>query len=247
MQPEVLAWALLFVVGVGLACRYVSWLLYRVGHTEVMPDASVLPPPHAERVAPSEPIVEIHKPEAASAPPPTPPPQRPVNIRPTIAPPMPIPPVAFAAATTIVERTATPVLVPDVRVTLAPVALVDPSSAPKVHVADALPPEREHITIRKRGTWLRARKMGREIPSLNARIKDTRGPRTRSTGVTRKSSAFASKRIKSLAAPKGLEKAPPRRIGLKPEDGNPFASAKAATKILGVPQRSPRVSFAAPR
>lgn len=244
MQPEVLAWALLFVVGVGLAYRFGFWFTRRSERADG--GFNFLPPPPETSAAPSEPIAEIRRPKAASVPAPTPPPSRPVNIHPNITPPTPVPPATFAAATTIVERAATPVLLPDVRATLAPVVLTVPSPATETHAADT-PPEREHITIRKRGTWLRARKMGREIPSLNARIKDTRGPRTRSTSVTRKSSAFAGKRIKPLAAPKGLEKAPPRRIGLKPEDGNPFTSAKATTKIVGAPQRRPRVRFAAAR
>jgi hypothetical protein len=205
MQPEVLAWALLFVVGVGLAYRFGFWFTRHSERTDGGLDAP--PPPPETSAAPSEPIAEIRRPKAASVPAPTPPPSRPVNIHPSITPPMPVPSAAFAAATPIVERVLKPALVPDVRATLAPVALVVPSPATEVHATDTRPPEREHITIRKRGTWLRARKMGREIPSLNARIKDTRGPTTRSTGVPRKPAAFARKRIKPLAAPKGLEKA----------------------------------------
>jgi hypothetical protein len=246
MQPEVLAWALLFVVGVGLAYRIGFWFTRPSERTDG--GFNVLPSPPETSAAPSEPIAEIRRPKAAIVPAPTPPPSRPVNIHPSITLPMPVPPAAFAAATTIVEHAATPVLFPDVRATLAPVvAFAVPSPATEVHATDGSPPEREHITIRKRGTWLRARKMGREIPSLNARIKDTRGPTTRSTCVTRKPAIFARQRIKPLAAPKGLEKAPPRRIGLKPEDGNPFASAKATTKIVGAPQRRPRIRFAAAR
>lgn len=244
MKPEVLAWALLFVVGVGLAYRFFSWLRRRSRPTEQM--RYVPMPPHPETsAAPSEPIIEIRKPEAAA----TPLSPRPVTVHPASTPPMPVPPAAFAA---------TPVLAADVRATLAPrpdIALESPSQSPtplslpatEMHVDGALPPEREHITIRKRGTWLRARKIGREIPSLNVRIKDTRGPRTRSTGVPRKPTAFSDKRAKSLAAPKGLEKAPPRRIGIKRENGNPLASTKTATKIVGAPRRSPRVRFAAAR
>jgi hypothetical protein len=249
VKPEVLAWALLFVVVFGLAYRFFSWLLRRSERSGVVQHTSM--PPRPKPVAQSEPVIEIRKPEAASiaAPPATPPPPRPVTVHPNATPPMPVPPAAFAATTTIIERTAAPVLVPDVRATLAPrpdIAAVSPSqSANGVHTDDALATEREHITIRKRGTRLRARKIGREIPSLNARIKDTRGPKTRSASVTRKAVASVRKRFKSLATRKGLEKAPPRRIGIKPEDENSLASAKAATKIVGALPRSPRVRFAA--
>jgi hypothetical protein len=244
VKPEVLAWALLFVVGVGLAYRFFSWLRRRskpMGRVHHVPM-----PPHPETSAAlSDPITEARKPEAAA----TPLSPRPVNVHPATTPPMSVPPASFAAA---------PVQAADVRATLAPrpdIAAVPPSHSPaplslpitEAHADDVPPTQREHITIRKRGTWLRARKIGREIPSLNVRIKDTRGPRTRSTCVTRKPTAFSDRRAKSLAAPKGLEKAPPRRIGIKRENGNPLASTKTATKIVGAPRRSPRVRFAAAR
>jgi hypothetical protein len=167
------------------------------------------------------------------------------SIRATL-PPAPIPtPVALAVQ-------------PDVKATLprAPVAtptapivarVVEPALPLAVNIRavtespEMLLPDLESapvpgpITIRLRGTRLRARRLGQVMPPLDERIKETR---------SRKICGRLKTRRKHKPSPKAPRKAPARRIAAAPNVDNTFISAKATTKIVGAPPKPLRVRLA---
>jgi hypothetical protein len=131
---------------------------------------------------------------------------------------------------------------PDVRATLPPTALNGTHSKNPPSTGSAPAAIKKPSTNPR--TRLRGRKVGEDTPRLNVRIKDARDRKPRPSAKATRKSVVASaspKRLKTATGSKALEKPPARRIGLKAEDRNLLASAKAATKIVGVPQRSPRV------
>ena len=148
---------------------------------------------------------------------------------------------------------------PDVRATLAPEAPAStppalPASAPVATAPDktalngnrddAPPPVVAAPKLnKKRSTRLHARKVGAEAPSLDIRLKDqrTRKVRRAAKAVRKTLGVAKAKRQKVSSRLKSTEKLPTRRIGLKADVAGFLASTKAATKIVGVPQRSPRV------
>jgi hypothetical protein len=103
---------------------------------------------------------------------------------------------------------------------------------------------------RKPTAVLRAHRLGGEPPSLDERLRDTRTRKARpavktaaKTGGKSADAAVAPKRLKAASVRKTPAKAPARRIGVRPDGGVLLASTKAATRIVGVPQRAPRVAL----
>lgn len=257
MKPEVLVWALLFVLAVGLAYRFFDRAFRRMERAE--DDSREAPEQLPETAIEWQtPIAETPKPSSVAAAPVTntpPAPRRPVTVQPPSVPPSAqraqpaapptranetppviLPRLVAAAAAAIATRDRTVIAAPDVSATLSPaVAVAD--TAPSLPLTTATPEVTVAIpvTIRWRGTRLRARRIGQEAPPLDQRIKDTRSRRVR-----RRSNA----RRKLAAMRKAPHKAPPRRVGTGPKGGDAFASAKATTRIVGMPQRAPRVRLA---
>jgi len=127
---------------------------------------------------------------------------------------------------------------PDVRAPILPPAL---NGTKEVISSTAAPAA---VGGNKRSTKLRARKVGEGASRLDMRIKDAQARKARTSSKATRKSAVAGasrKRLKPSTGRKALEKPPARRIGLKAEVRNLLASAKAATKIVGAPQRSLRV------
>ncbi len=85
--------------------------------------------------------------------------------------------------------------------------------------------------------------MGAEFPSLDVRLKDARSRKMLPPSkASRKSPELAATReMKVLAQRPAPKKTPTRRIERKAEHEIVLASAKATTRIVGVPQRAPRV------
>ncbi|HEY8129115.1 MAG TPA: hypothetical protein VIF39_10470 [Hyphomicrobium sp.] len=99
-----------------------------------------------------------------------------------------------------------------------------------------------HETMAQGPGTLRARRIGAEFPSLDVRLKDSRSRKTLpALKASRKPPKLAgSKEMKVLVQRTTPQKAA-RRVGRKLEEANVLASAKAQTRIVGVPQRAPRV------
>jgi hypothetical protein len=155
-------------------------------------------------------------------------------------------------------------LAPDVRATLAPRAKVEaaysvepPRPAPPVSGADArqatpdaplaaaTPSPTQPTAEKKPGVPLRARRVGDKPLRLDVRIKDAQSRKVRPAIKNASKSAAASPRPAKASLPRtGIEKAT-RRIGHKADGVGQLLSAKAATRIVGVPQRRPRVGYAA--
>lgn len=273
VKPEVLVWALLFVIAVGLAYRFFDRTFRRMKRTGEDPAALLKPSARAEaeRTAPT---IEARKPARFSAAPvtTTPPPARPVQVvvppQADEAPPAVLPRLVPAAEAAVATRGRTVIAAPDVRATLPPTfevpdvratlpptfaapdvrATLPPTSAtmvadtaPSLQPATRAPDAASAIpaTIRRRGTMLRARRIGLETPPLDQRIKESRSRKLR-----RRSKA----RRKLRTLPKKPRKAPPpRRIGADPKGSDAFASAKAMTRIIGMPHQALRVRRAAGR
>lgn len=279
VNPEVLVWALLFVVGCGLAYRFAAWTLKRDRYSDRIEDVIPVNPPEAEATPTADshtatisaPPVAIHVPERSASPPPRPitatPPPSPQSVE-TATPPITrvatvAPIIAASVRATLAPAKAeapTPVeptqraIAPDVRATLAPRDIAAAVEMPMkstllANVLSSIPdaiiaPGTQHITIRRRGTRLRARRIGLEVPPLDQRIKETRAPRIRSASKKRSKRATLSDRVNPLLVCEGLRIRPLRRIRLNPDQDNPLASTNAKTKIVGMPRPNPRVRVA---
>jgi hypothetical protein len=91
---------------------------------------------------------------------------------------------------------------------------------------------------REPGT-LRARRIGTEFPSLDIRLKDSRSRKTLPAPKTsRKPPKVAGTKEMKVLALRTMPQKTGRRVGRKE---NVLASTKAQTRIVGVPQRAPRV------
>lgn len=231
MEPKVLVWALLFVIAVGVAYRLLGRVLNRQQHAE-----GELPIPERPPAADVQPLAsasELPISEAHVSAEYTQGPAAPVDLQSII-----LPRATAAAAAAIAARELTVVSAPDVKATLPPAAVAMADTAPSASLspstvvgAVAIP-----VTIRLRGTRLRARRIGLAMTPLDERIKETQSRRLhRRPKVRRKQGSLT----------KTPRKAPPRRIGVGPKGSDAFASAKAATRVVGVPHRTPRVRVAA--
>jgi hypothetical protein len=165
---------------------------------------------------------------------------------------------AAAAAAAIATRSAAPsrsAVAPSVAATLAPrpttstpaaEAAARPPEAVTRNGSDAAnsPPVNGGQTSPRKSNTLRARRIGAEFPSLDVRLKDSRSRKTLPTVKTSSKplDVVSEKAMKVLARGTAPEKTPVRRIGQKVEE-NALASTKSQTRIVGVPQRAPRVLF----
>jgi hypothetical protein len=102
---------------------------------------------------------------------------------------------------------------------------------------------RQQVTIRWRGTRLRARKIEQAMPSLDQRIRATLTRRLRRATKPHRKPIALRQHIKMPIAQLSLGRTPTRRIDVVVR--NHLVSSKAVTKIIGAPARNPRVRVAA--
>jgi hypothetical protein len=158
-----------------------------------------------------------------------------------------------------VERPQQPLLKADVRATLAPrdiatavetpAALVRESTrlspAPIVDETTVVAPGTQQVIIRRRGTRLRARRIGIETPPLDQRLKETRTRKARAAQKIPRKPTRDCNGAELVLGHKSVRLQAPRFGGPKPANINPLASTKTVTKIIGIPRRKLRVRLAA--
>lgn len=167
------------------------------------------------------------------------------SVAATLAP----PPADTAAApiNAIPAAPPAPTPAPEVAAVSTPVAPVVASSHPAAatngSASASSPPATAQEAIPQGSGILRAWRIGAEFPSLDVRLKDSRSRKTLpAPKANRKPPELTgAKEMKVLAQRAAPKKTPARRIGQKVEEENVLASAKAQTRIVGVPQRAPRV------
>ncbi|HML29054.1 MAG TPA: hypothetical protein PKE16_09470 [Hyphomicrobium sp.] len=150
--------------------------------------------------------------------------------------PEPLAPMAEARA----EPSAQAIAPPPVTAT-EDVAAAEPSEP----IAPETPPEPADEVSAPKFSRLRAHRIGAEAVSLDIRLRDSRERRIRHEPKTARQTAMivAIKTLRVLVPKTPTEKGPARRIAPKNGDAVVLTSAKAQTKIVGVPQRPSRVLF----
>ena len=139
-----------------------------------------------------------------------------------------------------------PTPVPRVAAVLAPIVAVVPLSPPAAATNGSArvssPPAMAHETMAQGPGTLRARRIGAEFPSLDVRLKDSRSRKTLpALKASRKPPKLAGTREMKVLVQRTTPQKAARRVGRKLEEANVLASAKAQTRIVGLPQRAPRV------
>ncbi|MBS0235680.1 MAG: hypothetical protein JSR99_19605 [Proteobacteria bacterium] len=117
------------------------------------------------------------------------------------------------------------------------------TAMPESGASASMPLRDPDIGDTQKSILLRAWRLGTEIPSLDLRLRDARDRKAVQTPKTARGSSGASgtRELKVLAPKTVPEKMPARRIGLKGGDEGVLASAKAQTRVVGVPPRVSRV------
>jgi hypothetical protein len=185
------------------------------------------------------------------------------------------PRLGAAAVAALAARAQTSQIRPDVQATMSPGAVTratptdqpppaisePPFNAPQTDVFETRLPagftRRESSSRTKvlsapakhRSTPLRARKVGAGAPTVGLRIKQARVRKLSGVSdVQRKpGSAGASRKRLKTPSQTAIGMLFMRRIIRNAEDGNLFASTKAATRIVGVPRRGTRFHISAER
>ena len=185
------------------------------------------------------------------------------------------PRLAAAAAAALAARAQTSQIRPDVQATMSPSAVTratptdqppppipePPFNAPQTDVFETRLPagftRRESSSRTKvlsapakhRSTPLRARKVGTGAPTVGLRIKQARVRKLSGVSdVGRKpGSARATRKRLKTPSQTTIGMLLMRRIIRNAEDGNLFASTRAATRIVGVPRRGTRFHISAER